>query len=577
MNEQRNLLIAIVLSVLILFGFQWLFPKAQPPAPATPEVAASGASAPPVPAGIAGDAVPAVAKAPTPAESRSAALDGSRRIPLRTAKLSGSIAVTGARVDDLTLVEHRETTDPNSPAITLLSPQGAPEAYYAEFGWVPADAAVKTPGPDTVWTVAPGTSELVAGGKAALTWDNGAGLRFVRTYSIDDNYMFTVEQRVENYGDKPVVLHPYGLISRTGTPHTSGMYILHEGALGVFDGTLKETKYSEIQKEGTQREKSVGGWAGITDKYWLTALVPDQKTEVTGRFVYQNLNGTDHYQVDFTGAAVTVTPGASVDGGFHLFAGVKQVAVLDAYGAKLGIDKFAYAIDFGWFWFLTKPFFYLLQMIHAALGNMGLAILALTVLIKLAMFPLANKSYVSMSKMKNLQPEMKKLQERFADDKVRLQQEMMALYKKEKVNPVSGCLPMLVQIPVFFALYKVLFVTIEMRHAPFYGWIHDLSAPDPTTIFNLFGLIPWDAVHALPSFLHLGVWPLIMGVTMWLQQKLNPQPTDPVQARMMSFLPIVFTFLLANFAAGLVIYWAWSNTLSILQQWVIMRKAGAKS
>ncbi|HTH17904.1 MAG TPA: membrane protein insertase YidC [Magnetospirillum sp.] len=575
MNEQRNLLIAIVLSVLILFGFQWLFPKAPAPTPANQTPAASSPapdhSAPPAPEGRAS------AAAPTPAEARSAALESSRRIPLRTPRLQGSVALQGARLDDLTLTEYRETTDPNSPAIVLLSPAGSANPYYAEFGWVPADGAVKVPGPDAVWTAAPGTSELTPGGRVVLTWDNGDGLRFVRTFTVDENYMFSVQQRVENYGGKPVTLHPYGLIARTGTPPTAGMYILHEGPLGVLDGTLKEMKYADLKKEGTVREKSVGGWAGITDKYWLTALIPDQKAEVTGRFVHQNRDNTDHYQVDFTGTPVTVAPNAAVETDFHMFAGAKQVNLLDAYGEKLGIDKFAYAIDFGWFWFLTKPFFYLLQMLHNALGNMGLAILALTVLIKAAMFPLANKSYVSMSKMKTIQPEMKKLQDRFGEDKVRLQQEMMALYKREKVNPVSGCLPMVVQIPVFFALYKVLFVTIEMRHAPFYGWIHDLSAPDPTTLFNLFGLIPWDAVHALPSFLHLGVWPLIMGVTMFLQQKLNPQPADPVQAKMMSFLPIVFTFLLANFAAGLVIYWAWSNTLSILQQWVIMRKAGAKS
>jgi YidC/Oxa1 family membrane protein insertase len=577
MNEQRNLLIAIVLSVLILFGFQWLFPKQQPnPAP---DATATSSSAPPVPEGAAGQvAAPGVpAKAPTAAESRASALEASRRIPVRTPKLHGSVALKGARLDDLTLVEHRETTDPNSPEIVLLSPPGSANPYYAEFGWVPADGTAKVPGADTVWSAAPGTTELAPGGKMVLSWDNGDGLRFVRTYSVDENYMFAIEQRVENYGAAPVTLHPYGLIARVGTPVTQGMYILHEGPLGVFDGTLKEVKYADLKKEGTVREKSVGGWAGITDKYWLTALVPDQKAEVTGRFVYQNRDNADTYQADFTGGPVTVAPNGSADIGFHMFAGAKQVKLLDAYADKFGIKNFDLAIDFGWFYFLTKPFFYLLQMLHNALGNMGLAILALTVLIKAAMFPLANKSYVSMSKMKTVQPEVKKLQERFADDKVRMQQEMMALYKREKVNPVSGCLPMLIQIPVFFALYKVLFVAIEMRHAPFYGWIHDLSAPDPTTVFNLFGLIPWDAVHALPSFMHLGVWPLIMGVTMWLQQKLNPQPADPVQAKMMSFLPIIFTFLLANFAAGLVIYWAWSNTLSILQQWVIMRKAGAKS
>lgn len=575
MNEQRNLILAIVLSVVILFGFQWLYPS-KPPAPAPEQQQGQQqAGVPPVPqSGNA--AAPSAAPVPTATESRAAALDATRRIPVRTGKVQGSIALTGARLDDLTLTEHRETTDPNSPAIVLLSPLGAPHPYYAEFGWVPADPGVKTPNADTVWALAPGSSELTADGKVVLSWDNGAGLRFVRTYSVDENYMFGVEQRVENYGDKPVTLHPYGLISRSGTPATSGMYILHEGPLGVFDGTLKESKYSDLAKEGTIREKTTGGWAGITDKYWLTALVPDQKAELTGRFVHESQGTTDRYQVDFTGGPVTVAPNAAANADFHMFAGAKQVTLLDAYAEKYGISRFDLAIDFGWFYFLTKPFFYLLQMFHSALGNMGLAILGLTVLIKAAMFPLANKSYASMSKMKKLQPEMKKLQERFPEDKMRLQQEMMALYKREKVNPVSGCLPMVVQIPVFFALYKVLFVTLEMRHAPFYGWIHDLSAPDPTTVFNLFGLIPWDPASVLPAFLHLGVWPLIMGVTMWLQQKLNPQPTDPVQAKMMSFLPIIFTFLLGNFAAGLVIYWAWSNTLSILQQWVIMRRAEAK-
>jgi YidC/Oxa1 family membrane protein insertase len=573
MNEQRNLIIAIALSVLILFGFQWLFPS-KPPLPA-PEQHQAASGVPPVPQS--GEAAAPAAAQPTPAESRAAALEASRRIPVRTPKLHGSVSLTGARLDDLTLVDYREATDPASPEIVLLSPAGSPKPYYAEFGWVPADAAVKVPGADTVWTAAPGSTELTAGGKLVLTWDNGDGLRFIRTFTVDENYMFGVEQRVENYGAKAVTLHPYALVSRTGTPHTEGMYILHEGPLGVFDGTLKEVKYDDLKKEGQVREKTVGGWAGITDKYWLTALVPDQKAEVTGRFVYMANGNAERYQADFTGGPVTVQPNASAEGNFHMFAGAKQVKLLDAYADKFGITNFDLAIDFGWFYFLTKPFFYLLTMLHSALGNMGLAILALTVLIKLAMFPLANKSYVSMSKMKNLQPEMKKLQERFAEDKMRLQQEMMALYKREKVNPVSGCLPMLIQIPVFFALYKVLFVAIEMRHAPFYGWIHDLSAPDPTTIFNLFGLIPWDANAYLPSFLHLGVWPLIMGLTMWVQQKLNPQPTDPVQAKMMSFLPIMFTFLLANFAAGLVIYWAWSNLLSIVQQWVIMRKVGAKS
>ena len=577
MNDQRNLFIAIAISVLIMIGWQYVMPS-KPPAPA-PQQAAQTASngAPPATAPVPGAPqaqVPGVpgAAAAGPAASRNDALDKSRRVAIKTPSLHGSIALVGARIDDLTLVKYRETPDDTSPEIDLLSPAGSAEPYWAEFGWVPADAGTKVPGPDAVWTPQSYTP-LTPASQVVLTWDNGDGLRFVRTYAVDENYMFAVTQRVENYGVKPVVLHPYALLARTGTPQVAGMYILHEGPLGVFDRTLKEMKYDDLKKDGTARYTSSGGWAGITDKYWLTALVPPAKTEVTGRFVHQRLDNADRYQVDYLAPALTVEPGKAEEAGFHLFAGAKQVSLLDGYAEKLDIDRFDLAIDFGWFYFLTKPFFYLLQILHSTLGNMGLAIMALTVVLKLAMFPLANKSYVSMSKMKKLQPQIQALQGRFGDDKMRLQQETMALYKAEKVNPVSGCLPVLVQIPVFFALYKVLFVTIEMRHAPFYGWIHDLSAVDPTNLFTAFGLIPWDP----PSMLHLGVWPLIMGVTMFLQQKLNPQPTDPVQAKMMSFLPLVFTFLLAKFASGLVIYWAWSNSLSILQQWVIMKRAESKS
>jgi YidC/Oxa1 family membrane protein insertase len=582
MTDQRNLFIAIVLSVAIMLGFQWLFPTKTTPPQATEQ--AGSAAQPQNPQSAAPATGPTAAQPPavpgqaavkaTPAESRAAALEKSRRIAVRTPNLHGSVALTGARIDDITLVKYREQADPKSPEISLLSPAAAPEPYYAEFGWVPADASVKVPGPETIWTPVKPGAELTPANPVSLMWDNGEGLRFVRTYTVDENYMFTVAQRVENYGDKPAGLHPYALVARTGTPPIAGMYILHEGPLGVFDGTLKEVKYEDLRKEGSIRLKTAGGWAGITDKYWLTALVPTDRSEVTGRFVHQRLdNGADRYQVDYLGSVKVVEPGKSQEAGFNFFAGAKQVKLLDGYADQYKIDRFDLAIDFGWYYFLTKPFFYLLQMLNTALGNMGLAILALTVLIKLAMFPLANKSYVAMSKMKTLQPDIKALQERYPDDKVRMQQEMMALYKREKVNPVSGCLPMLVQIPVFFALYKVLFVAIEMRHAPFYGWIHDLSAQDPTNIFTLFGIIPWTP----PTFMELGIWPLIMGVTMWLQQKLNPQPADPIQAKMFQFLPIIFTFLLANFASGLVIYWAWSNALSILQQWVIMRKAGVKS
>ncbi len=571
MNEQRNLIIAIALSVLILLGFQYLFPRAPRPVPPPQQPVAT---APAVP-GLADGRPPVPGMQPVlPVESRAKSLESSRRIPIRTPSLQGSIALTGARIDDLTLLKYRQAIAKDSPPITLLSPSGAPQPYYAQFGWVTAEPGVKTPGPESIWQPTNPDAVLTPDTPVVLTWDNGEGLRFVRTYTVDANYMFGIVQRVENYGSKPVSLYPYAFINRTGTPKTAGTYILHEGPLGVLDGTLKEKKYSKLKKEHQVAEKSTGGWIGITDKYWLTAVVPDQKAAETGRFVYQDVDNTDRYQVDFTAAdPVVVAPNGSAQAGFHLFAGAKVLSLLDKYADTYGIPKFDLAIDFGWFWFLTKPFFQLLRWLHTQLGNMGLAILAMTVMIKLAMFPLANKSYTAMSKMKKLQPEIQKLQQRFADDKMRLQQEMMALYKKEKVNPASGCLPMVIQVPVFFALYKVLYVTIEMRQAPFIGWIHDLSQRDPTTVFNLFGLIPWDP----PAMLHIGVWPLIMGVTMWLQQKLNPQPADPMQAKMFQFLPIVFTFMLGRFAAGLVIYWAWSNTLSILQQWVIMKKAGVKA
>jgi len=571
MNDQRNLIAAIAISVLIMLGWQYLWPSK----PATPVATPAAGTAPAASAGTAQVPSPGAALTPAapgaaptaPAVSRAQALDRSARVPVQTPSVHGSVALQGARIDDLTLVKYRETTAPDSPEITLLSPAGAPAPYWAEFGWVPTDSSVKVPGPDTVWS-AQSTAPLTPDRPLVLTWDNGAGLRFVRTYAIDADYMFSVTQRVENYGAAPVVLHPFALLARSGRPHTSDMYILHEGPLGVFDRTLKEVKYDDLKTDGQSRHDSLGGWAGITDKYWLAALVPPSTERVTGRFLHQRIDNTDRYQVDYLGEARTLAAGAAIETGYHLFAGAKQVDMLDSYAETYGIDRFDRSIDFGWFYFLTKPFFYLLKILHGALGNMGLAILALTVLIKLAMFPLANKSYASMAKMKLLQPKVAELQARFGEDKMRLQQEMMLLYKKQKVNPLSGCLPVLVQIPVFFALYKVLFVTIEMRHAPFFGWINDLSVQDPTNIFTLFGLIPWTP----PEMFHLGLWPLIMGVTMWLQHKLNPQPLDPMQAKVMALLPIIFTFLLANFASGLVIYWAWNNALSIAQQWLIIKK-----
>jgi YidC/Oxa1 family membrane protein insertase len=410
-----------------------------------------------------------------------------------------------------------------------------------------------------------------------LTWDNGGGLAFTRTISIDENYMFTIDDAVKNSGAAAVSLTPYGLISRSGTPPVSGYYILYEGPIGYLNGAIQDVKYASLTPEKPVEFSSDGGWLGFTDKYWLTALVPSQSTQVKAQFRKAiGADKVDRYQVDYTAAPISVPGGGTASTSMRFFAGAKELSLLQNYAAS-GIPLFDYSIDFGWFWFLTKPIFRILLIIEAMLGNFGLAILLFTFLVKLAFFPLANKSYAAMSKMKLLQPEMAKIRERIPDDKAKQQQEIMALYKKVGANPLAGCLPIVIQIPVFFSLYKVLFVTIEMRHAPFFGWIHDLSAPDPTSFANLFGLIPYDpaTVPVIGHFLLIGAWPLIMGVTMFLQQKLNPQPVDPIQAKMFMFLPIVFTYMLSAFPAGLVIYWSWNNLLSIAQQWAIMHKRGA--
>ncbi|MBO6519118.1 MAG: membrane protein insertase YidC [Rhodospirillales bacterium] len=580
MSDHKNMILAIVLSIAILVLFETFFnTSAVPPEQAQQQQAQQQAAqtTPGAPANGGAPQAPAVpGGAPVNTEavveqSRQAALGSVDRVDIDAPRLHGSISLKGGLIDDLTMINYHKSIDPTSPEIVLLSPRGSVNAYYAGYGWTGAEGQAM-PDLDTVWTA--DKDVLTADSPVTLSWDNGQGLIFKRTFSIDQNYMFTVDQSVENTTGQPLTLYPYGLLTRYGTPETTGFYILHEGLLGVIDGQLKEVDYDEISDEpaGISAE-STGGWIGITDKYWLATLIPNQAEKVQTRFLHRKEGVVDVYQTDFLGSAVVVPAGGSAKAETHLFAGAKEVHLLDGYAEDFGIKNFDLAIDFGWFYFLTKPIFLALLWIHSHVGNLGVAILLLTVAIKIAFFPLANKSYVSMSKMKKLQPDMVKLRERYAEDKVKLNQEMMALYKREKVNPASGCLPILVQIPVFFALYKVLFVTIEMRHAPFFGWIQDLSAPDPTTIFNLFGLIPWTP----PDFLMIGVWPLIMGASMYIQQKLNPQPADPIQAKIFLFMPLFFMFLLANFPAGLVIYWAWNNVLSILQQWVIMRRMGIKA
>jgi len=571
--EQRNLLLAIVVSVGILIGFQYLFEKLRPP-PVTPAVPTQTAPAPNTAApgtaapGAPGTVAPATGAAAPGAETREQAIAEQPRVRINTPRLHGSVALTGGRIDDLTLATYHETVDPKSPEVVLLWPKATKDPYFAEFGWVAGTSGTKVPGPDTQWTASGGP--LTPTQPLTLTWDNGAGLTFTRTIAIDENYMFTVRDAVRNGGSTPVNLLPYALISRTGTPQVGGYYILHEGMIGELGGSLREVKYSSIETGKPIDYNSTGGWLGFTDKYWLTALVPSQEDAVKARFTHVVESGVDRYQSDYLGSQITVPADGTAATSTRFFAGAKEVNLLDAYAAS-GIPHFDLAIDFGWFYFLTKPIFKTLQFFYELLGNFGLAILLLTLIIKLLFFPLANKSYAAMSKMKLLQPEMQKIRERFPDDKARQQQEIMAMYKKVGANPLAGCLPIVIQIPVFFSLYKVLFVTIEMRHAPFFGWIHDLSAPDPTSFANLFGLIPFTP----PEFLMIGAWPLLMGVTMYLQQKLNPQPVDPVQARMFMLLPIVFTYMLSAFPAGLVIYWAWNNLLSIAQQWAIMHRAGA--
>ena len=601
--EQRNLIMAVVASVTILLGWQFLYEqprvekemaarkaaqieatKNKPVAEPGQKPATSNGQGPTVPSPTPQTMVPSVpgsaAQIPTApvvgvpvkpsGPSRASILQKAPRVQISSDRLTGSIQLKGGQIDDLVITNYRKTLDASSPAITLLSPTGAKNPYYAQFGWVAGNSSVKLPTTETVWTA--DRTTLSPKQPLKLSWDNGQGLKFNRTITLDENYMFSVTQVVENNSRKTITLYPYGLVSRTGTPETLGFFILHEGLLGVFNGQLKEVDYDDVQDAKTISQRSKGGWIGITDKYWLTALIPDQKADTQTNFRHNLQLKKDRYQVDYLGDPKVIPAGSSGYVSNQLFAGAKEVKVLDSYEEDLGISRFDLAIDFGWFYFLTKPIFYVLLWFADHIGNFGLAILLLTVLIKLVFFPLANKSYRAMSRLKQLQPKMTKLRDRHKDDKAKMNEAMMKLYKTEKVNPAAGCFPMLVQIPVFFALYKVLFVSIEMRHAPFYGWIQDLSAPDPTSLFTLFGVIPWTP----PEFLMIGIWPILMGITMFMQQKLNPAPADPMQAKIFMFLPLMFTFMLARFPAGLVIYWAWNNILSIAQQWVIMRRMGVK-
>lgn len=564
MSENKNIIIALVLSVLILFGSDYVMRLYRPTPPAlSPEQQQLSLPSP-------SPHFPQAEAGETPEGSvftRDQALQKNIRVKIHTPRVHGSLNLTGAFFDDLTLEKYRETVNPDSPEIVLLSPARTPNPYQAFFRWVSAEGNVRLPDAQTIWTS--DRSTLTIENPVTLSWDNGQGLLFQQVVAIDPEYMFTITQRVINKTPQPLSLGVQGNIMRGGTPPTSGFFILYEGPLGVFDGTLKEVSYDSVKEKSSIEQPISVGWLGLTDKYWLVALVPDQKKKIASGFSYKNHPSSPFYQLDFREELQIVQSNGFLETTNYLFAGAKELHILDGYEKSRDINHFDLAVDFGWFYFLTKPIFYALDWFKRLTGNFGLAILLLTVLLKIFFFPLANKSYRSMARMKRLQPMIEQLRTRFGDDKQRLNEEMMALYKREKLNPVAGCLPMLIQIPVFFALYKVLFITLEMRHAPFFGWIQDLSAPDPTTFFNLFGLIPWTP----PSLLMLGIWPMIMGATMFIQQKMNPPPADPVQEKMFLYvMPLVFTWMLAQFPAGLVIYWAWNNVLSIGQQYLIMRQ-----
>src|SRR5580698_7047878 len=605
MGDHKNTILAVVLSLLVVVGWQYFigYPqmekqrqqaelKQQEQSQTQPGATNRAGTDQPITANGPSAEAPGVANttaptAQTQTATREAVIKSTPRVAVDTPRLGGSIDLKGGRIDDLTLTQYRETIDPTSPPIVMFAPSGAPDAYYAEFGWVPASGTTAVmPGPDTVWTQQ-GSGTLGIDHPVTLTYDNGQGLTFLRTIAVDDRYLFTVKDQVTNKGGNPVTLLPYALISRHGAPKVLGYYILHEGLIGVMGDQGEQTEtYKKMDDKKSESWDVTDAWLGFTDKYFAAALLPDTDARVKARFSAGQTGDIKTYQTDYLLAAQTIAPGGTGSAEARLFAGAKEVSVVGinfyglsgGYNQTLGLNKFDLLIDWGWFYIITKPMFLAIDYFFHLVGNFGIAILIVTVLVKLLFFPLANKSYASMAKMKAVQPQMAMIKERYADDKMKQQQAMMELYKKEQINPLAGCLPIAIQIPVFFSLYKVLFITIEMRHAPFYGWIHDLSAQDPTNIFTLGGLIPFDptVIPMFGAYLHMGFWPAIMGVTMWVQMKLNPAPPDPTQQMIFNWMPIIFTFMLANFPAGLVIYWAWNNSLSVAQQSVIMHRNGAK-
>jgi YidC/Oxa1 family membrane protein insertase len=574
MNEQKNLFLAIAISIAIIVFFQLLFPTpiSEPIQNAENEVLA--------PATSIDEPTQNTIEIIKPKED---VLAINERVSIQTPSLTGSINLQGAILDDLTLSNYKVSLDDNSDNIDLLSPDGTSNPYYIEFGWKALNnQQALLPNLDTIWKS--NSSNLTPGNSVKLSWTSDDNNTFIINFSIDENYMFSVTQEVINNSSSKLEIYPYRLIKRINTPKTINFFILHEGLISLVNDELLEKNYDDLLddcsasmpvKDTFCDAKGQGGWLGFTDKYWMSVLIPDPNEPINVNYRHGN-NGRDSYRTGYVGQIFNISPGETISYQGKVFAGAKKLDILSDYLDKLSIPRFTDAIDWGWFSFLTKPVSYAINWFYGYAGNFGLAIIAFTILMRLILFPLAHASFKSMAKMKKLQPDMQRLKETYPNDRQKMQQELMALYKREGANPVAGCLPILVQIPIFFSLYKVLFVTIEMYHAPFYGWIHDLSAPDPLGILTVFGLISWD-VPGFLSIINIGILPILMGLTMWLQQKLNPAPADPTQAKIFALLPFVFTFVLAGFAAGLVLYWSVNNILSIAQQWFIQRKILAKN
>ena len=577
MENNRNYYIAIVLSVLIVFVWQFFYmgPKMETQQKIEEARQAELANQQkanankPVVVDSKGQPVPGAEGTNIAVVDRATALAQAKRVVIDTPALSGSINLTGARFDDLKLKKYRETVDKNSPIIELLNPGNSKDGYFVELGYTGGAKDISVPSMSTEWTVS-GNNKLTPETPVMLTYTDPAGVAFTREISVDKDYMFSVKDTVKNGSTTDIALTPYGRVVRYTIPAHAPAYVLHEGFVGVLDGVLQETTWAK-DTEPVKHPGNKDGWFGMTDKYWAAAIVPPPGMVFDTDFSHIS-KGQSLFQADYREQAGTLKAGETKSYTTRVFAGAKEVPVVDRYQDEYKITDFYKLIDWGWFKIITRPMFKLMDWLYKYFGNFGLAILGTTVIVKLLFFPIANRQYASMAKMKTLQPKMEELKTKFGDDRMGLQQAMMQLYKEEKVNPLAGCWPVLLQVPVFFALYKVIYITIEMRHAPFFGWIQDLSAPDPTTIFNLFGLIPWDP----PQALMLGVWPIIMGFTMFIQMRMNPTPPDPTQAMIFTWMPLVFTFMLAAFPAGLVIYWAWNNTLSVLQQGVIMKRNGAK-